>query len=36
MIPLHFSAEKGHIDVVKYLVVNGAYVNALTENNMIL
>nr|CAH7717792.1 unnamed protein product [Callosobruchus chinensis] len=33
--PLHIAAEKGHIGIVKYLIVNGAEVNAKNENETI-
>ena len=30
---LHLTAEKGHVDVVKVLLQNGAKVNAVDERN---
>ena len=32
MTALHFAAEKGHVDVAKVLIQNGADVNAVDEN----
>jgi len=28
---LHFAAKKGHVDIVKYLVENGASLNSMRE-----